>query len=103
MKVMVKSVTRSKGISRKKSAIGTDYDICTVNCLSPLEPRSWANDNGEGALSGHGVQDYELPLDISALDTFKNFPFPCEIELITADRVMFGRMTQVVTGCVQAK
>jgi hypothetical protein len=99
MKVMVKSVTRSQGTSFKKNKLGKDFDISTVNCLAPLEPRSWDKEDGSGTLTGFGAQDYELPLDPRALNAFAPFDYPCELDLITEDRVMFGRMTQVVVGC----
>lgn len=99
MKVMVKSVTRSKGTSFKKNASGTDYDICTVNCLSPIESRTWNKPDGSGSLTGFGAQDYELPLDPDSMPQFANFDYPLELDLITDDRVQFGRMTTFVVGC----
>lgn len=95
---MVKSVTRSKGISFKKNPNGTDYDICTVNCLSPLQTRDWKKEDGSGSLTGYGAQDYELPLDASAMSQFAGFDYPIELDLATDDRIMFGRMTSVVVG-----
>lgn len=96
---MVKSVTRSKGTSFKKNANGTDFDICSVNCLAPLEPRSWNKEDGNGSLTGYGVQDFELPLDAAAIPQFANYDYPLELDLITDDRIQYGRMTSVVVGC----
>jgi hypothetical protein len=96
---MVKSVSRSTGISRKKDPLGKKYDICTINCLSPFENRSWDKDEGSGQIEGYGAQDYELPLDPAAMPSFKNFDYPCEIDLIIDERIVYGRLSSYVIGC----
>lgn len=103
MKVHAIGIARNWGKSVKKDPKGKDYDMCSLLCLTPVEPGSGnTKDGGFYNRQGYGFQVTEFPAQSSCIDQFKDVKFPALIEVATDSEPMFGRMQTVVSGLLNA-
>jgi len=91
MKATVIGVTRMNGKSKKT---GRPYDMARILVLQPVD----INTTEDYIKAGFGYQAAELDLRPDAISKFGQVKFPCELELITDNEMMFGRLITVVTG-----
>ena len=78
MKLKVLSVSRRAGVSFKKVATGTPYDICSLVYMISIENQKTANSE----FSGFGFETRELPIsDPKVIDQFSELKLPCDVEV----------------------
>jgi hypothetical protein len=82
-------VTRMSGTSKKS---GRPYDIARVLVLQPVQ----VGGSEQTMRAGFGFAAAELDLRPDALPKFSQVKFPAELELITGNEMMFGRLVTVV-------
>lgn len=90
MKATVIGVTRMTGTSKKN---GRPYDMARCFVLQPVQ----VGGTQETMRAGFGFSAAELDLRPDALVKFNQVKFPAELELITDNEMMFGRLVTVVT------
>lgn len=90
MKILVAGVQRMYG----KSNAGSEFDICNLLALTPIEPFN----NGKMQRLGYGLAVTEIPLAQEALVQFKDQKFPVLLEVVTEPRPRNGKFETVVVG-----
>lgn len=84
----------AKRMSGKSSKTGKDYDFAQLSVLMPIEPVA----NGSLQIVGYGYQATDLEIEKTAISAFARFPYPCDLVLVTENRVDRQGMKTVVTG-----
>ena len=78
MKLKVLSVSRRVGVSFKKVATGTNYDICNLVYMIPIESQKTANSE----FSGYGFETRELPISTpEVMEQFSGLKLPVDVEV----------------------
>ncbi len=90
MRVLARGAYRGTGVGK---ASGKAYDMGKLIVEIPVENVSMPNMNR----FGFGMTVAELDIEPECVVNF-DFPYPCELELETANKMQFGRLQTVITG-----
>lgn len=93
MKMQVIGVKRIYGESSKT---GSDFDMCSVMCIVPVE----TGKTKKVTIEGHGFEVAEIDLEPAALPQFAAVKFPAQVDLQTDQVFRRGKFETVCVGLV---
>lgn len=77
MELYVLGITYRRGVSFKTSPNGKPYEICVLQYLVPVEPRTSQNSE----FTGHGYEVREIPAEPASMSQFAAIKFPAMVNV----------------------
>lgn len=77
MELYVLGITYRRGVSFKTSPNGKPYEICVLQYLVPVEPRTSQNSE----FTGHGYEVREIPAEPASMTQFAGIKFPAMVNV----------------------